>query len=292
VSTFNGIFTSEDEGARFQPRQAELGPNGVFGRHAISPSRPQTAYAFGCCAGEESRYGLIKTEDGGRSWERLPYTDVLRPAVVLAVDPVDPDVVYTGGRVEPDSTACTALRSTDGGATWSCMAPPGRSDFTAFTIDPRDPRILYGVFGDLLYRSANRGESWAKVSNQPRAIHLLTADPSRRNRLFALSISSPGFLRSENGGRTWTVELGGVVHDLLVDPTRPGRIWAAVETFQSDSSIGRVFRSDDAGRHWTEVSAGLEGVRVVLDLATDPHGGGFIFAGTLSQGLYRLRRED
>ena len=204
---------------------------------------------------------------------------------VVAVDPDDPEIVYAGGDLEPHASRCTAARSTDGGATWSCMTPQTQSDFTSdFTdlvIDPRDPRILYALFSGVFHRSADRGQTWTVVAPRSHAIGHLTLDPSRRNRFYALSRIGPGVLRSDNGGRSWISVTAGLpensfVHDLLLDPTRPDRVWIAVEIFeigQVGKSTSRIFRSDEAGNHWTEVSAGLAAGDVVLHLAADPRAG-------------------
>src|SRR6185295_4231067 len=186
------------------------------------------------------------------------------------------------------------------GATWSCMLPLATFDFTDLVIDPHDPRILHGLFNGFLYRSADRGQTWQKVSAQARALDHLTLDPARRDRFFALSYTGPGVWRSDDGGRSWTFLTAGLpavgfMHDLLLDPSRPDRLWVAVEVFevgQVGKSQGRVFRSDDAGQHWTEVSAGLAPGAVVIHLAADPRGADVLYAGTAGQGLYRLLVEE
>ena len=298
TSAGGGVFLSGDAGESFRSRPIGLGPIGFLEILAIHPRQPQVAYAFGCCV--EESYGLLKTEDGGRTWNLLPYPGVLRDVRVVAVDPENPDFVYAGGNLEPHSSPCTAVRSTDGGATWSCMTPPTQSDFTSdFTdlvIDPRDPRILYALFSGVFHRSADRGQTWTVVSPRSQAIGHLTLDPTRRDRFYALSRIGLGVLRSDDGGRSWISVASGLpehsfAHDLLLDPERPDRVWIAVEIFETGpagKSTSRIFRSDDAGRHWTDESAGLPPGTVVLHLAADPRASDVLFAGTAGQGLYRL----
>ncbi|HKH46542.1 MAG TPA: hypothetical protein VKM72_17915, partial [Thermoanaerobaculia bacterium] len=62
--------------------------------------------------------------------------------------------------------------------------------------------------------------------------------------------------------------------------------------FNSYKSTSRVFRSDDAGEHWTEVSRGLRPGTVIVELAADPSSTDVIYAGTEGQGLFRLVLED
>jgi photosystem II stability/assembly factor-like uncharacterized protein len=143
-----------------------------------------------------------------------------------------------------------------------------------------------------LYRSTDRGATWAKVATRLTGFYRLEVDPFRSQRLYA---TVGGILyRSDNGGRTWapkfTVEPAGGVQDILLDPEHKNRIWLTAEylTIGSYKSTSRVFRSDDAGEHWTEVSRGLRPGTVILELAADPDSADVIYAGTEGQGVLRL----
>jgi photosystem II stability/assembly factor-like uncharacterized protein len=68
----------------------------------------------------------------------------------------------------------------------------------------------------------------------------------------------------------------GSVRDLVSDPSAAGRVYAATDG-------GGVFRSDDAGAHWTAVNHGIHDF-FVHSLAIAP---GHLWAGTLSGGIYR-----
>jgi photosystem II stability/assembly factor-like uncharacterized protein len=77
-----------------------------------------------------------------------------------------------------------------------------------------------------------------------------------------------GVFRSADNGRTWAEtghDLSGEVHELAAGPAAPGRVYAA-------TSFG-VFRSDDAGLHWTAANTGLPAVNGRVDavlVATEP----------------------
>jgi len=298
VGAASGFFTSRDEGASFQPRQPPLGVFQFLRLLTVHPRKPQTAYAYGCCAAQVPAFGLLKTENGGKSWRRLPYPGVLNHMTVIAVDPTDPEIVYAGGT--RDGARCSALRSTDGGATWRCISPVKPSDLYALVIDPRDPQVLYGLFDGILYRSANRGSSWKRVPSRPagQLFGFLVNDPARSDRLYGISGNPPGVFRSEDGGRTWVAATRGLPtaypRDILADPSRPGRVWIAMQVFSQTGVelTSRIFRSDDAGRHWTEMSDGIEPGAIVTELEIDPRDGDVLYAGTAGQGLYRLREND
>jgi photosystem II stability/assembly factor-like uncharacterized protein len=298
--TLGSLFTSRDDGASFQRRPSPLGVYDFLRLLTVHPRQPRIAYAYGCCAAQVPAQGLLKTENAGQSWRRLPYPGVLNNMTVIAVDPTNPQVVYAGGTRESSNGPCSALRSLDGGATWRCISPVRPSDLYSLVIDPFDPKVLYGLFDGHLFRSANRGTSWKRTPAQgsARLFGFLAPDPNRRDRLYGFSAIQPGIFRSDDGGRTWTAAANGLPasgypRDLLVDPSRPGRIWVALRLFSQtgEELTSRIFRSNDSGRHWREESEGLEPGTVVLDLDSDPRSAGVIYAGTLGQGLYRLDGE-
>lgn len=77
----------------------------------------------------------------------------------------------------------------------------------------------------------------------------LVFDPTNGARGFALS--EAGLWRSQSGGGDWRsiqVGLDGPPQAFAMDPKRPGRVYAAVNAFDSTWSIRR---SDDFGDHWT-----------------------------------------
>lgn len=298
VGVWRSLFITRNTGATFHT-STKSGLSLYLQHLVIHPRQTQTAYAWGCCTPNGS--GVLRTDDGGLHWRALPYTGVSRDFQVLAVDPVDPDIVYAGGSFEPHSSPCTALRSLDGGETWSCMRPSGIYDFTDLAFDPRDSRVLYGLFGSAkqLYRSTDRGVHWSLVpaNDVAKDVWQIEIDPMEPNRLYGTG-GYNGVFRSDDGGRTWKHKGPGgaslaVVHDFLVDPSRPGRIYVALEVFRKGDPVGtgQVFRSDDAGDHWEALSDGLPG-SVVLELAADPRGADVLYAGTAGQGLYRLHVED
>jgi photosystem II stability/assembly factor-like uncharacterized protein len=298
AATQAGVFLGHDEGESLQLLRG-LGPRAYLQLLAVHPRRSDVAYAFGCCGEDEDGNlvgGLIKTEDGGATWQALPYTGVTREPAVVEVDPVDPDIVYAGGFVQPHAGACTATRSTDGGATWSCMASLGGRDFYVLAIDPRRPQNLFAGVGGELYHSTDRGTTWTKVQTRNGGFGRLEVDPFRSERLYGTGSNS--LFRSDNGGRTWTSKFavlpGGFVHDILLDPQRKNRIWLTAEYYEIGNykTTSRVFHSDDAGEHWTEVSRGLRAGTVLLDLAADPASADVIYAGSEGQGMFRLRVEQ
>src|SRR5688572_27349995 len=87
-----------------------------------------------------------------------------------------------------------------------------------------DPNVVYaGAEDAALFRSADGGRTWKELDG----------------------------LRSAKG-HLWAPGAGGMaVHTILLDPTRPERLYVAI-------SAAGVFRSDDSGKTWRPVNRGLK----------------------------------
>ena len=89
-----------------------------------------------------SKYGLIRSKDGGASWE--PLTLLTKAGSVeidsLALDPKNANRLYYG-------TASTFYKSEDGGATWSTKKLPTSRAGAALLVDAGDSNVVYlGAF--------------------------------------------------------------------------------------------------------------------------------------------------
>ncbi len=87
-----------------------------------------------------------------------------------------------------------------------------------------DPNAVYaGVEDAALFRSADGGKSWREL---------------------------PG-LRGHGTGPKWQPGAGGMcLHTILIDPSRPDRLYTAI-------SAAGAFRSDDGGANWKPITKGL-----------------------------------
>jgi photosystem II stability/assembly factor-like uncharacterized protein len=167
--------------------------------------------------------GLIRSEDGGRSWQDRT-GDMNRDIHCVAAHPGAPDVLYT-------STPHGPYRSDDGGQSWKHLWRVRTPSYSAqIAVYPALPDIvLAGISrgfrgGDAaLYRSTDRGEMWTRVTEER---------PSLSSTIFkalAFSRSLPEVVAagtmagevwlSEDGGARWRVAASGLppVRSLLVE---------------------------------------------------------------------------
>lgn len=85
-----------------------------------------------------SNYGLLRTVDGGATWQPLTLLTPPGSTVIysLAVSPKDSNFVAYG-------TINTLYRSVDGGAKWTTTKMPTTRAATTLLIDPSDDKTIY-----------------------------------------------------------------------------------------------------------------------------------------------------
>jgi photosystem II stability/assembly factor-like uncharacterized protein len=158
-----------------------------------------------------------------------------------------------------------------------------------------EPGLVYaGGDPGVLFQSRDDGETWElnralwEHPTRPRwrrdsgglSVHSIAPWPGDRQRL-ALAISAAGVWLTEDGGETWAHGNEGIVADYLPEEARATAIDLCVHHLERAPRRperlflqfhGGVYRSDDGGRTWIDIAAGLPhdfGFPVVLDPA-DP----------------------
>jgi photosystem II stability/assembly factor-like uncharacterized protein len=203
-----------------------------------------------------SQGGVFATSDDGRRWHRRSRGLRAWRLTTVAVDPAQPQNLFAG------SSDGGVLRSVDGGRSWSAAnngLPTGRGKLRvdALEIDRSTPRSLYAAVDGGLYRSRDGGTRWAALASPGLGgVTLLDAHPTQPG--LVLAGSTDGLFRSTNGGRSW-VRAGGTldsvwIRDLERSPASPTVVWAAAVQRHIAEPQGGVFRSDDGGFTWHQVS--------------------------------------
>ena len=249
----NGVYRSDDGGETF--RHVGLVETRHIGKVLIHPRDPEVAYvaALGnLWRGNEER-GVYRTQDGGRTWERVLYVDEFTGAVDLVMDPQDPRILYAATYQRLRRTwgfngggpGSGIHRSVDGGDTWRELTngiPLGDKGRIGLAISQSDPRILSALIEHAdgadqgTYRSEDGGATWRRVNSlDPRPMYYseIFIDPSNAERVYVLGTSA---YKSENGGRTFseiaerpTYDVGvhGDHHALWLDPGDPNHLYLA-----------------------------------------------------------------
>ena len=170
---------------------------------AIDPKNPATLYA-GTMTGEvfsrvlDVSAGILKSEDGGRSWTGPDTLWQGYRVAAVAVDPANSSVLYASiTPLDCDYFLCgwppvdipanwvpAVFRSADAGATWTKLDLPDDSA-SLVAIDPQG--ALYARTRSGLARSTNGGVTWDALPNAGlrSAVTSLAFDPQDANHLFA-----------------------------------------------------------------------------------------------------------
>jgi photosystem II stability/assembly factor-like uncharacterized protein len=251
AATSQGIYRSANGGAGWSLAYA----SGVTA--IIQDPAAGTLYA-----GDETGGPLLRSRDGGASWQPLAGSPA--GTLTLALDPSRPRILYAG-------TSFGAYKSTNGGATWMQITNglPTFPIVLAIAVSPRSPRTLYLATnsrtpGEVVFRSDDGGARWTPVDGGmlPGTTYALAVQPGKRETVWA--VSGGRFFRSLDRGRTWSEAGAGIPAG---DDSRAA-ILPGASTVLAGNGSG-VFRSADQGTSWSLSNRGIHAARIT-SLALDP----------------------
>jgi photosystem II stability/assembly factor-like uncharacterized protein len=161
----------------------------------VDESAPSTifvaAWRIGLTGG-----GLWISHDAGLTWKAVAG---LRGQSIrsFAQAPSNPKTLFAG-------TLEGVFRSTDGGATWELISPPGSKEIhevESLAVDPSDPNIVYAGTWHLPWKTVDGGKNWKNIKEgviEDSDVFSIIVDPARSGTVYLSACS--GIYKSENAG--------------------------------------------------------------------------------------------
>ncbi len=245
VSVGNGVYRSLDGGKTW----SHLGLDATehIARIVLHPTNPDVAWvaALGKLWGENAERGVFKTEDGGKTWQKVLYADEKTGAADLVIDPTNPQKLFAAlwqARRWPwvfksGGAASGLYVSLDGGRTWKRRTeddglPKGDLGRIKIAVSPSTPDTVYAMVEaetSAFVRSDDGGRTFQSVNTSnnvdPRPFYFaeLAVDPQWPNRIYSFDFSPRV---SVDSGKSWTpLPFGNAIHGdyhaIWIDPKDP-----------------------------------------------------------------------
>ena len=261
VSVGDGIYKTSDGGKNWT--KMGLDKTDRIASIQVHPKNPNTVYvaALGALWGNSDDRGVYKTEDGGKSWNKIFFLNNSTGCSELVMDPSNPEVLYaafwefrrTAYSFSSGGVNSGLYKSSDGGKTWAKLTaglPAGKLGRIAVAIAPSNPSVVYAVMEAEkkeekgLYRSDDGGKTWKFMNGdfaltvRPFYFSRITVDP--KNPEVVVKAGLFGSI-SRDGGKTFK-GLGSMhpdIHDIAIDALHQDKMFVATD--------GGLYRSLDGG---------------------------------------------
>jgi len=168
---------------------------------------------------------------------------------------------------------------------WTVLGPDG-GDVRSLSYDPKNPDHVYlGTSTGSIFASEDGGHNWTRFAHlgtgDDYVLDHIVVDPQNPRNVYVAAWSvenqqAGDLFRSHNGGKNW---------DVL--PGMRGKSIRALDIADSNSktlivgALDGVFRSDDGGDSWRQISPPNHGdIHNIESIAVDPKDPNTVYAGT------------
>ena len=262
--------------------------------------------AIGHLWGYSGDRGMFRTQDGGKTWQKLTNglpNDGKTGCIDLVRDPKNPKTLYAGfyQRLRQPWTFHSGgdqggiYKSTNGGNSWKKMTvglPEGPTGRIGLAIYEKNPKILMAIIeaertdtlatpGSGIYRTMDGGKKWTYVNtynNRPFYYSQIKINPHDDQRVYVLTTR---FMVSPDGGKTLKngsedQEVHGDFHAMWLDPNNRDRYYLG-----ADKGLSLTY---DHGSHFTLIDnlPIAQYYRINYDMR-DPY---YVYGGLQDNGSY------
>ncbi|SMB98672.1 glycosyl hydrolase BNR repeat-containing protein [Hymenobacter roseosalivarius DSM 11622] len=294
-------------------------PTGQFYRVVTDNHFPYRIYG----AQQDNSTVRIPHRTGGRSIEERDWESTAGgESAHLAVDPINPDIVYGGSydgflsrvnhgtqqertiNVWPDNPMGHGAEGMKYRFQWNFP----------LLFSSHDPKKLYAG-SNHLHATTNEGQSWEIISpdltrNDPKTLGPSGGPITKDNTaveyygtIFAIAESpaeqgviwtgsDDGLLHvTRDNGKTWTKVLPKGMPDWIqinsidAHPTNKGAAYVAATMYKSGDFWPYLYKTTDYGKTWTKITTGIPDTHFTRVVRADPKRPGLLYAGT-EYGMY------
>jgi photosystem II stability/assembly factor-like uncharacterized protein len=293
-----GIFKSADGGDTWTPINRGLEKTSLkFEIVLMDKDEPDVLYTGPFRGGQ----GMYKTIDGGGHWYRtqIDYDGWWeRFGNAWAIAGGSDSRLYVG-------TWNAIYRSDDDGESW-LVRPQGLGNVMVLDIalDPQNPSIVYlGLADRGPWKSIDGGHTWSQIKDgyyepygkSSGSVAAFAISPSHPKIIYSAVQGSAGTTlmgvnKTVNGGKRWQAVNRGlpgpdpawIANDVIVHTFKPDIAYVGLEVADG---TGRVFKTVNGGKSWTELSLDPTGrlprVECIAISASDPE---LVLVGTKQPG--------
>ncbi len=274
-----GLWKTENGGTTFESIFDNEGTSGI-GDVAVTPSDPLIVWVgTGEANLRNSTYagdGIYKSKDAGKTWVNMGLKETHHIGRIV-IHPTNPNIVYVAaqGQYYTDNPERGVYKTENGGRSWEksleVIVDGIHVGATDIVMDPRNPDVLYAA----AYQRIRK--PWGFSGSGP----------------------GSGIYKTNNGGRDWTKLSSGLPTGLIgkigltIYPRNPNILYAIIEDDNSpelsyeerwrEVQAGKpaskdvtgtiVYRTDNSGRSWRQVSEGPVGGRAnyYAQITVDPN---------------------
>ena len=297
VGTRNGgLWKTINGGTTFEPVFDATNQSSI-GAVAVAPSNANVVWA-GTGESYVARYsyygdGVYKSTDAGKSWQHMGLRDSHHISRII-VHPTNPDIVYVAsmGHLHTPNAERGVFRTRDGGRSWQkVLYIDDKVGIIDLALAPSQPDVIYAVAydkvrypwhleaggpGSGIYKSANGGESWTRLSgglpsgkigrigidvsrSKPNVVYAIVENINPRPNAGNVRVAGGRgeVYRSDDAGATWRmthdaqINVGGKApysfNILRVDPQNEQRVYVTGES---------LMHTADGGKTWSDIEYG------------------------------------
>jgi hypothetical protein len=293
-----GVIKSTNAGITWAPTGA--GPT-TSKKVLVHPANSSIVFATG-------NNGVFRSTDGGATWTQV-HTAAKED---IEFNPADPNIMYTSG----SGGASCFWRSVDNGVTWTAVTSASgitNAGRTLIGVSPANPDVVYAVqangssFGRM-YRSTDAGQTFVTtvVGNAASGTNYfgyettgtgtggqatydmaICVNPSNINEVMIGGIIC---WKSTNGGASFVAQTAWSYPNSVGYNHADVHALEWIGTTIYSGSDGGIYKSNNSGGDWTDLSAGL-GIRQFYRIAcskTDPD----VITGGAQDNGSSFRRTD